>query len=395
MGSRGRPPAIVARDLTKTYRVAPQRTVRRVSHVADIFTRRRAPALRDVSFEVASGEIFGLIGANGSGKSTLLRLLAGLTRPSSGSLEVRGRPNGMLSLGESLHPELSGEQNAFTTALLAGLPPRAARRKLGWIAEFAELDQVMDRPLRTYSEGMRLRLAFAASVAIEPEILLVDELLAVGDSRFQERCIRHLEQMRADGVTIVVTSHSLAELERLCSRALWLREARVVALGDIDTVASRYASAMTDAVGPAVETAEGGLQMGSGEAAIGAIRVTSPRGAPLDEVRSGDPLVVEVELARADVPAGIIGVSISLDDGTTVLDLAVGADEGVPLRAGARHRLELDRVDLGGGDYHVDVGVYAPGWSHPYDYRWHQVPLRVLGADRAGTLSPPHRWRVE
>ena len=386
-------PAVVVRSVSKTYRVAPHRQVRRFSHLRQVVTRQRSTALDDVSFEVAAGEVFGLIGANGSGKSTLLRLLAGLTRPTSGSLIMNGRVNGMLSLGDSLHPELSGDENAYTTALLAGLRPQAARRKLGWIAEFAELEHVMDQPLRTYSEGMRLRLAFAASVAIEPEILLVDELLAVGDSRFQERCIRHMEQMTADGVTIIVTSHSLAELERLCSRALWLRNGVMVALGDIDSVAERYANAMKDAVAAPVETEEGGLRMGSGEAEIASVELTSPRGVKLDEIRAGDPCVVVVEIGRVHVESGILGVSVSLDDGTTVLDLSMGGEDGIPLREGDRHALDVDRLDLGGGQYHIDAGLYAPQWIHPLDYRWHVLAFQVTGQEQVGKLVPPHRWR--
>jgi len=386
-------PAVVVRSVSKTYRAAPHRHVRRFSHLRQVVTRQRKTALDDVSFEVAAGEVFGLIGANGSGKSTLLRLLAGLTRPTSGTLTLNGRVNGMLSLGDSLHPELSGEENAYTTALLAGLRPRTARRKLGWIAEFAELEHVMDQPLRTYSEGMRLRLAFAASVAIEPEILLVDELLAVGDSRFQERCIRHLEQMTGEGVTIIVTSHSLAELERLCSRALWLRNGVMVALGDIDSVAERYANAMKDAVAAPVETEGGGLRMGSGEAEIASVELTSPRGVNLDEIRTGDPCVVVVEIGQAQVESGILGVSVSLDDGTTVLDLSMGGEDGIPLRQGDRHALELDRLDLGGGRYHIDAGLYAPQWTHPLDYRWHVLAFQVTGHEQAGKLAPPYRWR--
>jgi len=386
------PVAVSVRHLTKTYRVAPERRLRRFAQIGQVFTRRRVPALGDVSFDVKSGEVFGLIGSNGSGKSTLLRIIAGLTRATSGTVAVNGVVNGMLSLGDSLQPELSGEENAYTTALLAGLSRTLARERLAWIAEFAELESVMDQPLRTYSEGMRLRLAFAASVAIEPEILLVDELLAVGDSRFQERCIRQIEQMAGDGATIIVTSHSLAELERLCSRAMWLRNGLTVAVGDIETVADRYANAMRDAGGPPVATSGVGLRLGSGEAEIGEVRMTSPSGIELVEVRSGGSCVVDVEIASADVSRGILGVSISLADGTIVLDLAVGDPGGIALRRGDHHRLELERLDLGGGEYFVDVGLYAPNWTHPFDYRWHERVFRVLGSHDNGKLAPPHRW---
>lgn len=382
--------------LTKTFRVPHANRIRKFAHLRDLFSQERSTAVDDVSFEVHRGEVFGLIGANGSGKSTVLRMVAGLTRPSSGVVLRSAGVNGLLSLGEGLQNELSGRDNAYTVAILAGVPPRAARSKLEWITEFAELGDVMNQPLRTYSDGMRLRLAFAASVAVEPEILVVDELLAVGDIRFRQRCIDHMKGLARSGCTIMVTSHSPADLEEVCDRAIWLRNGQTMSVGDVETVSHHYANAMRDAVGPASVESDGSMRLGSGEAGIADIFVTTPSGIPIEELRTGDSVAFEFTVAHCDVDRAILGVSLSLQDGTTVLDLIQDAEErGVPITAGARFRIEVERLDLGSGDYFVDVGLYAPGWTHPFDYRWHTRSLTVRGPGQPGKLTPPYRWSCE
>lgn len=385
-----------ARELTKTFRVPHATRIRRFAHLRDMFSRERFTAVDDVSFEVHRGEVFGLIGANGSGKSTVLRLVAGLTRPSSGVVLRSASVNGLLSLGEGLQNELSGRDNAYTVAILAGLPPREARSKMEWITDFSELGDVMDQPLRTYSDGMRLRLAFAASVAVEPEILVVDELLAVGDIRFRKRCIEHMKALAKSGSAILVTSHSPAELEEVCDRAIWLRNGRTMSLGDVETISHHYANAMRDAAGPAVVHDDGSMRLGSGEAELAEIFVTTTSGIPLEQLRAGDPVAVEFTVAHSEVDRAIVSVSLSLEDGTTVLDLIHDADErGVPITSGARFRIEVERLDLGSGEYFVDVGLYAPGWTHPIDYRWHARSFSVSGSGQPGKLTPPHRWSCE
>ncbi len=387
---------VKADHLTKTFRAPHPTRIRKFVHIRDMFSRERFTAVDDVSFEVYRGEVFGLIGANGSGKSTVLRLVAGLTRPTSGVVLRSAGVNGLLSLGEGMQGELSGRDNAYTVAILAGLSPREARAKLGWIAEFSELGDVMDQPLRTYSDGMKLRLAFAASVAVEPEILVIDELLAVGDIRFRQRCIDYMKELAGSGATILVTSHSLGELEEICDRAIWLRNGHTMSVGDIETVSHHYANAMRDAVGPASVEDDGSMRMGSGEAELVDIFVTTPSGIPIDDLRAGEPVAFEFTVADCSVSHAILGVSLSLEDGTTVLDLIDDADErGVPITPGARFRTEVERLDLGSGEYFVDVGLYAPGWTHPLDYRWHARSFAVTGPGQPGKLTPPHRWSRE
>lgn len=204
--------------------------------------RQRLPALQAVSFEVERGEAFGVIGDNGSGKSTLLGLLAGVLRPTRGRVTVNGHVSALLELGAGFHPELTGRENVMLNGVLLGLDRRQIRRRFDAIVEFAELSEYMDQPLRTYSSGMLARLGFSVVAHLEPDVLLVDEVLAVGDVRFQKKCLQKLHQFKEQGVTIVLVSHALADVERICDRALWLDRGRVAALGDAKTVIHAYAS---------------------------------------------------------------------------------------------------------------------------------------------------------
>lgn len=197
-------------------------------------------ALQGISLAVEKGAALGLIGSNGSGKSTLLRLLAGLTPPTHGVIRLRRRATSLLMLGEGFHPMLSGEENAMSGLILAGFSRKDARRRLDAVASFAELEDRLDQPLRTFSDGMRTRLAFGVAMQVEPEILLIDEILAVGDAAFQAKCFARLQSLQDQGVTMVLATHDLEQMRTMCERALWLENGVVVASGESGFVADRY-----------------------------------------------------------------------------------------------------------------------------------------------------------
>ncbi len=201
-------------------------------------------ALQDVNLAVKTGETVGIIGANGSGKSTLLRLIGGLGKPTRGRIVRSRRVDAMLSLGDSLDPLLTGRENAITAGILAGYRRREAVAKLDEIVAFSELEDVIDRPLRTYSDGMKLRLAFAVAISASPEVLLIDEVLSVGDLRFQAKCFVRLEELRAAGTTILLASHDETQVRDLCAQVVWLARGRVQALGDAEEVFEAYKGAM-------------------------------------------------------------------------------------------------------------------------------------------------------
>lgn len=196
--------------------------------------------LRDVSFSVAPGRMVGLVGANGAGKSTLLRLIGGVGRPDEGSVEVQGRIGALLELGAGFHSDLTGRENVFISAIVNGLIRQEVTERFDSIVDFSELHEFIDSPLRTYSTGMQMRLAFAVAAHMEPEILLIDEVLAVGDVSFQRKCIERITQFKAGGCTVILVSHDAKIIRELCDEALWLNSGRVEAQGPVDVVMEQY-----------------------------------------------------------------------------------------------------------------------------------------------------------
>lgn len=217
----------------------------------DLFGLRRAsarefPALQDVSFEVEHGTIFGIVGENGAGKSTLLQLIAGILRPSSGTIQTNGRVSALLELGTGFNPEFTGRDNVFLNASILGLSRAEIESRYAQILDFAEIGDFIGRPVKTYSSGMIMRLAFSVAIHVSPEILLVDESLAVGDISFRQRCMRKIHEMQRGGVTILYVTHSIADVKTLAQKAVWLAAGRIAEIGDPDHVISRYQAFMVN-----------------------------------------------------------------------------------------------------------------------------------------------------
>jgi lipopolysaccharide transport system ATP-binding protein len=365
--------------------------------------------LRDVSFSVGRGEFTGVIGLNGAGKSTLLRLAAGLSSPSRGRVLLPGDTAAILNLGDLFDLALTGRENALTTALAAGLSARRARSLMPEIIRFAELEGFEDAPLRTYSDGMRLRLAFGVLSQLAPDALLLDEVIAVGDLRFREKCLDYVRQRCADGAGVLFASHSLDEVARECGKVVWLEAGAVRAVGEAEAVVAEYRDAMhseTRDRTPAPDGAAGELELrrnrfGSQEATIEEVELRDGLGRPVSAMTSGGPLevsfVVRTPLDRP-VLAPIVGLTISRAvDGIGCYDTNT-VNDGVPVQQIAGERrftLRFDRLDLIPGEYFIDVGVYEREWRYAYDYHWHVHPLRVLGSSSdGGVFRPPHHWEL-
>src|SRR4051795_12950767 len=232
--------AVHASELTKQYDIYR----RPIDRLIEAVTRRPRhtvfPALQDVTFEVERGETVGIVGQNGAGKSTLLKLLCNVTRPSSGTLESRGNIASILELGTGFHPEFSGRDNAALNAAILGLGPAEVRKKLPAILEFSELGTFLDRPVKTYSSGMYMRLAFSVAVNVDPDILVIDEALAVGDGHFQKKCVDKIREFQEEGKTILFCSHGLYHVSTICRRTLWLDHGRVMRYGPSLDVVHEY-----------------------------------------------------------------------------------------------------------------------------------------------------------
>jgi lipopolysaccharide transport system ATP-binding protein len=240
--------AVDVRNVSKYYTLGNSQWARMRRVFSPIHDSRELCVLSDVSFSVAEGEAFGIIGANGSGKSTLLQIVAGILRPTSGSVKLNGRCSTLLELGSGFAPEFTGRQNVYLNATILGLSEDEIARKFDTIHRFAGIGDFIDQPIRTYSSGMVLRLAFAVVAHSDPRILIVDEALAVGDVAFRQRCMRRIHEMRAAGVTILFVSHDTTDVKALCERCLWLGKGIVRGFGEADDVVARYLATTLDRI---------------------------------------------------------------------------------------------------------------------------------------------------
>lgn len=355
-------------------------------------------ALRDISFRVPRGRMVGVIGLNGAGKSTLLRLIGGVGRPDEGRVEVHGRIGALLDLGAGFHPDLTGRENVFISGVIAGLTRREVEQRFDSIVAFAELEESIDSPLRTYSTGMQMRLGFAVAVHIEPELLLIDEVLAVGDAAFQRKCLDRIAEFQRRGCTILLVSHDATLVRQLCDEALWLRSGRLVAAGSADGVVGQYLASM------AIKTrrARGAINEQGFEAPpleVVTVHLLDDTGRPVIELESGRALRVEIHYTASNpIPAPIFGVTITRDDGLICYDTSTAA-AGLTLtktQGAGRIALRFERLDLARGLYYIDVGAYAQDWRVTYDYHWRTYPLTIrAGGDEKGILRPPHRWELD
>jgi lipopolysaccharide transport system ATP-binding protein len=359
---------IAVEHVWKAYPAWPpgSRTVRGLVSRRAPLALRRGPArfvLRDVSVRVEAGRCVGIIGRNGAGKSTLLRLASGLGRPTRGSVAAPDDVASILSIGDTLDLSLSGRENALTAALVAGWSRREAHAVVPAALAFAGLEDRADAPVRTYSDGMRLRLAFGVLAQRRPQALVVDEVLAVGDLAFQAKCLAHMRSLREHGTAVLLASHDLSAVRRECDEAVWLAGGRVVAAGPADAVVDAYEEAARQAVIAATPPDDG----------AGPLRLRQ------DRVGTQEATLEDVEVRAGEVVARVAPRGVPLVD--PVLQVAVG-ELAVSHHLGIVEdpvtvRVALDTIALPPGEHAVDVGLYSADWETTYDYHWHAYTLRV------------------
>ena len=317
--------AIQAHELSKRYQLGQRRDLsttlaealsswrQRRSHGGDVFLW----ALREVSFEVSEGEILGIVGRNGAGKSTLLKILARITDPTSGNARVRGRVGALLEIGTSFHPELTGRENIGINGALLGMTRQDIRRHFDDIVEFAGVGRFLDTPIKRYSSGMYLRLAFAVAAHLEPDVVVVDEVLAVGDAEFQKRCLGKMSELGGEGRTVLFVSHDLGAIGQLCERVMWLDDGSIRRDGPATDVIREYLT-HTVAAGTAVELTDPTDHVA---AVVTQVTLTDDAAHPIDPVTRGDPITVRMRIdTRERLQSLEVAVWVTNDEGLRVLD---------------------------------------------------------------------------
>lgn len=407
--------ALQVQDLVKLYRrVAPGDQLRTLKSallertLLRGLTRDKAiVALDGVSFDVAPGEAFGVIGGNGSGKSTLLKIVAGILKPTSGTVESVGRVAALIELGAGFHPEISGRENVYINGSILGLTRAEIDRRFDDIVAFSGLEDFIEEPVKNYSSGMYVRLGFAVAVHTDPDVLLVDEVLAVGDESFAHRCLKRIDRMLAEGKALLFVSHSLDLVQELCDRVLWLDRGVPREMGSPRRVVDAYRQAVAEEEGREhleeqrerrEEEPEETDRWGSREAEILSVRMLSSTDEETYLIHTGDAVTVEIRArAQTSLTDFVFGVGITTPRGTEVWGTNTHLEGFEPGRfeGEAVVRLSLPELRLAPGEYLLDVAVHAEDGA-PYDYRRRVAEFTVASRERGvGLYFPRRRWSFE
>ncbi len=391
--------AVVAEGVSKRFRLYHERNQ---SLKAALMRKRRAVveefwALKDVSVEVPEGTTFGIIGENGSGKSTLMKCMAKILRPDTGRIAVHGKVSALLELGAGFHPELSGRENVYLNGSILGISQKELNRRFDDIVDYAGLGQFIDQPVKNYSSGMYVRLGFSVAINVDPDVLLVDEVLAVGDEAFQRKCGEKFAELRKEGKTIVLVSHGMVVVHNLCDKVAWLDHGHVKMIDSARKVVDEYTG--TVQVDRKAD-GESGSRWGSGEGRIEAVELLNGTGAPATLTRTGDSVTVRLHYALDEAIDGpVFGVSIQTLDGTHVSGPDSRDSKAVPDRLEGRGHVDL-RIDpllLVPGTYDLSAALYDHTVQHPYDVRHHILRFHVeAGTPREtfGVVSLGGHWEI-
>ena len=411
--------AIEVRDVRKMYR----RYGRRKSFgtlksailsgrlARDLAADHSFEALKGVSFDVPAGKTFGIVGRNGSGKSTMLKLIAGIGRPTSGDVQVHGRVSALIELGAGFHPEISGRDNVFINGMMLGLSKREVASRFDEIVAFAELEDFIDEPVKTYSSGMYMRLGFSVAINVDPDVLLVDEVLAVGDEAFTHKCLDKFADFRRRGRTVLLVTHSLDLVARFCDEALWLDQGIVRGHGDPRRVIDAYLMDVAAAENKALDrprvaavspgdtpsdmtkAVEG--RWGSREAEILAVEFVRTDGVTAHVFESGEALAIRMRVrAHRALEDFVFGVALFSADGVCCYGTNTDIEGAEPREFSGDGEVEfiIESLCLVAGTYKVDVAVHRRD-GVPYDYHRSLYTIRVTSRlNETGIVRPPHRW---
>ncbi|MDX1687512.1 MAG: ABC transporter ATP-binding protein [Candidatus Promineifilaceae bacterium] len=354
-------------------------------------------ALRDLSFDLMPGESLGIIGRNGSGKSTLLKLIARILRPNSGQIIVRGRVSALLELGAGFHPDLTGRENVYLNGSLLGLTDQQVADRFQDIVDFSELNDFIDVPVKHYSSGMYMRLSFSVAVHVNPDILLIDEILAVGDQGFQEKCTERIYQLQRQGTTIVLVSHHPETVRDLCSHVLWIENGILQDSGPVDEILENYSRFYATSAHEKGDRQEKEFKRrGTGEIEIESVRLLDEEAQEASSFATGGLMTVAIDyVAQESVRHPCFEVTIYHENGTLVNgpNRRSLASPNTVVTGSGTVCYRIDYLPLLTGDYRLSIAVHDGHNAHPYDYHEKAYPFHVEGKETgAGLVAIPATW---
>lgn len=416
--------AISVENISKKFKVYFDKSISLKEKV--LFQSRRKyeerTVLENICFRVKKGEALGIIGQNGCGKSTMLKLLTKIMYPDAGQIVTDGRISALIELGAGFHPDLSGRENIYTNAAIFGLNHSEINRRIQDIIAFSELGDYIDNPVRTYSSGMYMRLAFSVAINVDADILLVDEILAVGDASFQAKCFNRLREIKASGTTIVIVSHSLGQIEQICDRSIWIHDGKIRADGLPREVHPAYLNYMAQQLvehssepvqqppeecakeqpqaeeEPPEEKEHEKTRWGNGAVRFTHIRLLDQKGEEKSAFLTGEPMTIEMSYqVNGPLQNPACGIGIFRDDGVHCYGVNTQIDriKGLALKSEGTIRFEVKENLLLSGNYTLDVAIHTEdGFAYDY-YRYAKRFQMVDRENEAGMIRLPHGWIVD
>lgn len=365
-------------------------------------------ALDDVSFKMEKGRTFGIIGENGSGKSTLLKIVAGIAQPTSGRLSVQGKVSALIELGAGFHPEITGRENVFINGIMLGLSKKEINQKFEEIVRFAELEEFIDAPVKTYSSGMYMRLGFSVAINVNPDVLLIDEVLAVGDASFVPKCLDRIDDFRRRKKTILFVSHDLATVEKICDRVVWLKNGRVMTIGEPKRIVDAY---LQDVVEKQEKAFEKQMQArpvehsfeeerrenrwGKREIEIKRVVLKTLQGQEKHVFSPEDGMIIEMDIeAYSRIKDFVFGIGVFNSQGISCYGTNTNLEdlEPVSIQGDGRVVCRIEKLNLINGTYYLDVAVHKKD-GYPYDYHRNLYSFLVSSTYKdVGIVRLPHEW---
>jgi len=404
--------AISVSDVSKTFRLPKERQTTLKGSLVNFAKREKGydqqEVLRDISFDIYKGEFFGIVGRNGSGKSTLLKLLAGIYNPDKGAIKINGRLTPFIELGVGFNPELTGRENVFLNGALLGFNRKEMRAMYDDIVEFADIGRFMDQKLKNYSSGMQVRLAFSIAIRAESDILLIDEVLAVGDLLFQQKCFETFKEIKRRGRTVVFVSHDLGAVEAFCDRALLISNGDMKEIGPTRKIIQSYSSLLSDIEAKEEERLEkkhgrkrkeGVVHSGGGKdiVSIEDAEIVDSKGKKLLHIDEGKPFTVRIHYrASRDVFRPVVGIGLMDEDNISIVGPNTQESDFVSKTLKGEGYIEATFTNnvLAPGTYNLRAAIFDASGVVPYDFAENLLKIKVSGKKRHGKVFLEPEWKV-